>query len=177
MTNSHVRTAWIVLAACLAGHASVVAAQGLPKAVLACASETDPARRLDCYDRAVAQSAMAPTAAPGRQATPAATAATAATTAATAAEASKAAPATRTPRPVKVARPTYTATVTGVRTAPRAGSSVTLDNGEVWLQNDLDATLALKAGDQVTIRPGALGSTWLVGPSGGAMKVRLAPEP
>jgi hypothetical protein len=44
---------------------------------------------------------------------------------------------------------------------------VTLDNGQVWAQQEV-LDLPLKVGDVVTIRRGVLGALWMVNPSGRA---------
>lgn len=65
-----------------------------------------------------------------------------------------------------------TARVAGLRERPHAGFVVTLDNGQVWAQNEMDAHAAVRVGDAVTIKPAKLGGFWLVGPSGWSTRVR-----
>ena len=60
-----------------------------------------------------------------------------------------------------------TAKVVALRDRPYAGFVVTFDNGQVWMQYEDDSTRGVHVGDLVTIKPGVLGSFWLVGPSDG----------
>ena len=48
---------------------------------------------------------------------------------------------------------------------------VTLANGQVWAQKSVDSSFRLKVGDEVTIKPGTLGSFRLVSPTGRATAV------
>jgi hypothetical protein len=50
------------------------------------------------------------------------------------------------------------AVVAAVSTKPRGELQVTLDNGQVWVQNQAVDYFPLKAGDKVEINVGALGS-------------------
>jgi hypothetical protein len=50
------------------------------------------------------------------------------------------------------------AVVASVSTKPRGELQVTLDNGQVWVQNQAVDYFPLKAGDKVEINVGALGS-------------------
>jgi hypothetical protein len=63
-----------------------------------------------------------------------------------------------TPPPVS-AQP-LSAKVTGITPRPNGRSVVTLDNGQVWEEQE-DVDLQLKVGDAVTITPGTLGSLWM----------------
>src|SRR6266478_3276380 len=49
---------------------------------------------------------------------------------------------------------------------PHAGFVATLDNGQIWVQNEMESLRVIDVGAMVTIKPGMLGSFWLVGPSG-----------
>ncbi|MGA2564812.1 MAG: hypothetical protein ABSF96_14730 [Steroidobacteraceae bacterium] len=54
------------------------------------------------------------------------------------------------------------ATVTDLRTAAGGNFVVTLDNGQVWRQIELDSWSPLHKGERVTIRRGLLGSFLLI---------------
>jgi hypothetical protein len=49
--------------------------------------------------------------------------------------------------------------------------TITLDNGQVWRQSRPDSLFRLKAGDAVTIQPGALKSYLMTGPSNRSTRV------
>jgi hypothetical protein len=154
----------------------------------ACAAEADAAHRLSCYDRMAATHG----AAVGSR-TPAVAAAGTATAAATTAPASVPAvvPAATTADasakssdadfgvhegPLAAKRQTtatqhITATVAHIAVRPRGELVMTLDNGQVWAQNEPLAYFPLKIGDTVEIRAAALGSYQLLAPSRRATKV------
>jgi hypothetical protein len=146
------------------------------EALLACAQESNDARRLHCFDALVADlrgaSAVPPVAA--------AAAGAAATTA----------PAATTPHPAPAVTPEdrfgargelkrekqpelsdLTATVTEVGTKPYGELVLTLDNGHVWAEIAANSKLKVKVGDTVKIERGALGSFLLIAPSGRSSKV------
>jgi hypothetical protein len=128
------------------------APQVLPDTLQACRNEPDDARRLQCYDREVGKfptyeqaiGLHSPQVPVETRETPA------------------------PPAKVKL----VTAVVVGMRERPHAGFVVTLDNGQIWAQNEMDAQRGIRVGDAITIKPGALGSFWLVGPSGWSTKAR-----
>ena len=64
-----------------------------------------------------------------------------------------------------------TAVVAAVSTRPRGELLMTLDNGQVWLQNEAVAYFPLKVGDTVQIHAGAVGSYVLLAPSKRVTKV------
>jgi len=159
-----------------------------------CAAETDPARRLSCYDRVAGQPAATPTtegAAPlPKPATipptaPAASApaASAPAPSASAAQPAKSAEASSSPAefgvsngPLAAKRQTnspksISAVVANVTARPRGELVVTLDNGQVWQQLAAVDYFPLKAGDTVEISSGALGSYILSAPSRRSTKV------
>ncbi|WP_114394107.1 hypothetical protein [Oleisolibacter albus] len=64
------------------------------------------------------------------------------------------------------------ATIAALRQNAEGRMVFTLDNGQVWLQRD-SASVRLKAGDVVTVKPGALGTYNLIGGGSGLIiKVR-----
>lgn len=58
--------------------------------------------------------------------------------------------------------------------AARAGGElvVTLDNGQVWQQLATGESFRLKVDDKATLKPGVMGSYFLVSPYGRSMKVK-----
>jgi hypothetical protein len=65
-----------------------------------------------------------------------------------------------------------TGTVAMVAYRPRGEMVVTLDNGQVWVQSQIDRKARLNDGDTVTIKKGALASYLLVTPSKVATRVK-----
>jgi hypothetical protein len=63
------------------------------------------------------------------------------------------------------------AQVTKVSTKPHGELVVTLENGQVWTETQTSSGARVKAGDRVTIKPGALGSFLLVAPNGRSARV------
>ncbi len=63
------------------------------------------------------------------------------------------------------------AQVTKVAAKPYGELVVTLENGQVWNEIQANSGTRVKAGDQVTIKSGALGSFLLVAPNGRSTKV------
>jgi hypothetical protein len=122
---------------------SARAGEALPESVQACRGETDDARRLACFDRETARYLAAP------------------------AEAF----ALRSPAQAAPAPASMTAHVLSLRERPHDGFVATLDNGQVWVQNELDSHTGIRAGDEVTLKPAKLGGIWMTGPGGGSTKV------
>jgi hypothetical protein len=58
-----------------------------------------------------------------------------------------------------------------VSAKPHGELVVTLENGQVWAEIQTSSGARVKAGDRVTIKPGALGSFLLVAPNGRSTKV------
>jgi len=158
--------------ACLAlllGLAQAALAQSLEQAVKACAAETDVLLRLACYDRAAAQLAGAQTPAAGP-------ASSAPQGAAPPTESGAAEFGTRNgpldQRKYSAAPKEITATVTLVELRRSNGALVvTLDNDQVWLQNQPTEYFPLKVGDTVRIHSAALGSFMMFAPSKRATRV------
>lgn len=153
---------------------TAAAADPFAAGVLACAAESDRDRRLDCYDRAVANFTARLThgkqdapagAAPAVTAAPAAVAAPAATTA-------PAAPTTQDVGSAGVLPRHLAAKVSGIDYFTDH-LVIHLDNSQVWEQV-AEGQLNLHIGDAVTIDK-QMGSYWLSGTRGGALQVKLKP--
>ena len=152
---------------------SASAADALNDKLLACADEADDARRLHCFDAAVAglrKAPAAPAAAAVAAAPPPPTAQSAAAAAAPASTSPASAPASaedrfgargdlRTETHATVNE--ITGTVTEVSKKPYGELVVTLDNGQVWAEL-APSRIKLKPGDTVKIESGALNSFRLV---------------
>jgi hypothetical protein len=165
-------------------------AQAVPASLRACTAQTDPTRRLACYDREMArlspsparrptEAAPAAAPAPGRTAGPVAAAQPAPASAAPnppAAVASQEAPRPTTATRLKRIFASsgswqVTAHVTRLDRSPDA-MTLHLDNGQVWQQvGRASGDLSLQAGDSVTIEK-HLGSYWLSSHYISNMKVR-----
>jgi hypothetical protein len=154
--QSHART-MAMIAACwaLCSYTGLAAGQVLPDAVQACRKEADDARRLQCFDRETAKYPLTAEQSLGLQ------------------ESRLTAlqnPASGAAAPPRITQ--LTARVAALRERPHAGFVVTLDNGQIWAQNEMEAHQAVRVGDVVTIKPAKLGGFWLVGPSGWSTRVR-----
>jgi hypothetical protein len=163
-----------------------VRAQSLPEQMRACRAETDDSRRLLCYDRAAAtldrSAASAASAAPA-VAAPAAAGSSVSPAAAAAAKPVASAPASSgtaefgvSEGPLAAKRQAtglkeITAVVTAVSVRGRGELVVTLDNGQVWAQNEAVAYFPLNVGDTVKIHSAALGSYLLLTPAKRTTKV------
>jgi hypothetical protein len=152
-------------AALIAAGTAQAAAPASTAEFLACASEKDDARRLACFDAAVDRARTAP-------ASPA--------TAVAAVPLSqeerfglhgdlKREKAQEVPELQELEQ--LQAEVTKVSTKPHGELVVTLENGQVWSEIQPNSGARVKAGERVTIKPGALGSFLLVPPNGRSTKV------
>jgi len=171
------RISLLGLAISLTALPAFAAVESVPASVRACGAETDPGRRLACYDREIARFAV-----PSSSATAAATSSghdarptSAPTVAAPPAAADR-------PRPTDEPKPTQQDTAAqelrhlSARVVSIGGSPdeqvLHLDNGQVWEQIQPATTeLNLHKGDTVKIDK-QLGDYWASGRYGGAMKVR-----
>ena len=154
------------------------AAESTSDALIACARETDDARRLRCFDAVVADL-------PGVRAAPAVAAAAPA-----AARPNAAPPAAppATPAPAVSREDKFgargdlnqekreelkelTGKVTALDTRPHGELVLTLDNGQVWAERTTSSKVKVKVGDTVKIESGALGSFTLIAPNGRSSKV------
>lgn len=134
--------------------------------IAACAAISEDTQRLDCYDRLAGRStSVAPQAAP-------------------------AAPAVTTdpiadfglpPKVVKARDPqkwnestpgSISGTVASVRHDHLGRFSVTLTDGQVWVQNDTKSNAIVRPGDAITIKRAALGSFMLTTPRKVSTRVR-----
>lgn len=142
--------------------------------IIACANEPDDARRLACYDSAIAkakapvsetQSAPAPIAATKPAVPePAAPPAVVATEDEFGVDGSLVARQRRAEQDQeksKVEARSISAEVAEVSSRPRGELVVTLNSGQVWVQKDAER-FPIKPGDHVTINAGTLGSFHLV---------------
>ncbi len=143
-------------------------------AFMSCAGEQDDARRLACFDAAVAQVRAQP-APPVESAAPAAAATAAAAVPLSKEERFglrgdlKEEKAKKAPELAELKE--LRATVTKVAAKPYGELILTLDNGQVWYEIQANSGIRVKTGDQVTIRSGALGSYSVVAPNGRSSKV------
>jgi hypothetical protein len=178
---------------CCTGLSASAWAQGVPAALRACAAESDPGQRLDCYDRQMKHLLPAATAAP-RQPQPAPTPPTA-PPAPVGPSAAPAAP-RASARAAVIAPPTATSAppaphhsaawriLSGGSAAPVTARIARLDrwpdamvlhldNGQVWRQiGRASGDLGLRPGARVTIEK-HLGSYWLSSRYVSNMQVRL----
>ena len=125
-----------------------------------CASITEPAPRLACYD------ALWPPAAPVATATPASTASTG--FGFTPEQARARSTSDATPEAQRVLQ----ATVSSLRQRATGEFVATMDNGQVWVQAEVNSKARLQPGNVVTIRRGVLGYYLLVTPGGIGTRVR-----
>lgn len=182
---------WRVLCvASLLGFATHALAQAVPANLRACAAETDPTRRLACYDKEMAR-ATGPRPGPKVAPRPAAPVRTATSTGASVASgpepptpayaaeaggpAGAAQPSRATAKPAVGKGPwRLTARVAGLERWPDA-MVLRLDNGQVWQQTgQASGDLSLRIGDTVTIER-HLGSYWLSSRYVSDMRVRRKP--
>jgi biotin carboxyl carrier protein len=172
---------WVVKATCavlLAGagfSVSVVqAAQSTSDALIACAKETDDARRLRCFDAVVADLRRAPAApAAAVAATPSAPPAAAAQPTSTPAVSreDKFGARGELDREKREELKEITGKVTEIGARPHGELVLTLDNGQVWAERTTNSKVKVKVGDTVKIESGALGSFTLIAPNGRSSKV------
>jgi hypothetical protein len=157
MQSSMGRMATIAAGWVLCSFTALAVGQVLPDSIQACRKETDDARRLQCFDRETARYPLTSEQSFGLGQSQVA--------------------ALQNPSSSAAAPPAVTqltAKVAALRERPHAGFVATLDNGQIWVQNEMDVHQGVRAGDAVTIKPGKLGGFWLVGPSGWSTKVRRA---
>jgi len=153
--------------------APILRAQTLEGQLRACRAETDAARRLQCYDRAAA-SIDTSTTAPEPNPSPAAVAIQG--NAETRPANSKADEFGVSEGPLAAKKHAasikqITANVSAIQFRPGGQLLITLDNDQVWLQNQAMPYFPLKVGDTVEIRAAAIGSYSLLAPSKRATKV------
>lgn len=160
MTRLHA-AAMAALLASFANPAPATGADAAPAALEKCVAERDDTRRLACFDAAMARLATLPPAAP---------------------------PPTqeekfgargdlrrdieRQERPHEAPLDKLEGTVSAIAARADGTLVVTLDNQQVWQQLTGGEGFRLKAGDKVTLKPGVLGSYFLVSPYGRSTKVK-----
>lgn len=164
--KTRVRAFAFLLAVSAGAHAQVV------DSVRSCASVQDNERRLACYDAAVGEL--------GAHAAPEASSQISATKPAGGGQPADNFGATGSELAKKRAQEKeqseegsreLTARITKIERLPRGELLVTLDNGHVWRQKQVQSTFVLRVGEAVTIKRGTLGSHRLVNASGRATAV------
>lgn len=165
------RIYWTLIIIALAGLADTAANAQEASATSAshpCAAVLEDASRLECYDKTYGR--------PNRALTPAPVAAAAVVVAKDPADDfGLTLEQQRAQNPVGVpdrGPSSIEAKVAEVRRSGDGQFVVTLENGQVWAQNDPAERVYLQAGEQVTIRKGALGSHLLVSVERGSVRVR-----
>jgi hypothetical protein len=144
-----------------------------------CAAIDDPSARLACFDAAFPRAPRASSPAPA-VAIPAADKPTAPAPVVADIPAKEAvefglSEQQKAEREGKPPKPELAATTAAIRTARKLSTGywlITLDNGQVWQQTELDPNVWLDAGDRVTIRKASLGSFLLVTPGSYSTRVR-----
>lgn len=178
MAVSNPRPAWALLMLCGWMSGAYAAADDLPQQ---CAAIGNDAERLACYDRIFRAPAATAAASPAiGAAVPTAVAPPATTAAAPAAAAlsddfglTEAAKRAREPEESRQQRPeSISGAVARVARQPAGELVVTLENGQVWTQLQVDPRARVAVGDTVTIKTAALGSFLLVTANRYATRVR-----
>jgi len=142
---------WLASGWTLSAFVAAAMAQGLPESVQSCRKEPDNTLRLQCYDREVDKLSLTPSQRLGLESVR------------KAAKPSSAAAAVEAPK--------LTAKVIAILLGPHGEFVATLDNGQVWAQNEPEGVVGIKVGDPVTIKPGLLGSYLLIAQSNWSSKV------
>ena len=170
---------WMVIPALLLVSGTGLAAEDVVQRAQRCATVTDSLERLVCYDRLFAQGAGSAAAAAGPALTPAPAAAPRAQAAAPASRAAAPTPPAAAPAPTTPASSpasdfgadqlrrsgardeaeprTLTAAIEQLRETRPNVFLMTLDNGQVWQQMDMDSLFHVEVGDTVEINRGRLG--------------------
>lgn len=139
-----------------------------------CSSILDDGPRLACYDGAFGKPTR-PAASTGVPAVPQAAAPVPTASASRVpAAVAPAAPATAPAKPAKAKDEPFPAKIVAVGQLPNDRFTVTLDNGQLWMQLERDVGAEVRVGDTVTLRPAMLGSWILETRSGIRTRVRLA---
>lgn len=146
---------WVNLLPSIVLLISSASASDVAAKLRACASESNDSQRLVCYDALAAESANHSEAAPAKV-DPERTFGNLRT------------PQADQPRPLTQ----ITSTVVKVDARPNDRWAVTLENSQVWEQNESDTRVSLHPGDVVTIKKGTMSSHLLAGPSNVATYVR-----
>jgi hypothetical protein len=136
-----------------------------------CVAVNDDATRLACYDRAYGRNAASRNAATAAHAAPAAAAPKDPVAEFGLTEAAKQAKDPAKAAAAAAAPTSVTAKVISVRFRKYGEFVVTLDNGQVWEQNEPMPSAIVRIGDTVTVKKAALGSYALVTAARVATKV------
>jgi hypothetical protein len=138
---------WAIAAALILGHGPALGGESVIDRMRTCATEADEAKRLACYDLQIGRSKSEQNNDLG-------------VTGELLHNKQKQAG-------IKAAPPADDMTGKVVAIANRGSGKfvVTLDNGQVWAQQEAP-DFTLQAGDVITIRRGVLGALWMVSPSG-----------
>jgi hypothetical protein len=139
---------WVVAAALILSHGSALGGDSVIDRMRNCATEADEAKRLVFYDSAIGRSKSGQNDDLG-------------VTGELLRHKEKQAGITAAPPD------DMTAKVVAIANGRYGKSVVTLDNGQVWAQQEVP-DFTLQVGDAITIRRGVLGALWLVSPSGHA---------
>ena len=157
------RIAWAGIAAALSFAGAVRAAGDaatMPE-MRKCVAERDDARRLACFDAAMARLDALPPAAPPP--TPEEK---------FGARGDLRRDIERPSQPAEQELDKLEGAVAAVAMRPGGGLIVTLDNGQVWQQLATGEAFRREVGDRVTLKPGVMGSFFLVGPRHRSIKVK-----
>jgi hypothetical protein len=123
-----------------------------------CATQYDDAQRLACYDAEFGKPVRPPGTPPSVPVAPRTAAVPVPETA-------------PTPNPVKETE--FTAKVTALVRPIQGRMVFSLDNGQKWMQLEPDPLFQVAVGDVVTLKPGIVGSRFLISPKGGRTRVTL----
>lgn len=137
---------WVVAAALLSGHGSALGGDSVIDRMRNCTAEADEAKRLICYDSAIGRSKSGQNADLGVTGEPLGHKEK---------QAGIPAPPPEDPHGKVVA----------IANRGFGKFVVTLDNGQVWAQQEVP-DFPLRVGDAVTIRRGVLGAVWMASSSG-----------
>jgi hypothetical protein len=143
------------LFALIAALAAVAGVHGapeiLPPGLRTCAQEKEDAARLACYDREMARYTVPPEETFGLSPEKVRT--------------------TQHLERMAAEPQSVSAKMTGLAQRPHGELVFTLDNGQVWVQQEA-AESRIKVGDTITLKPGAFGSYFLYSPAGRATRVK-----
>jgi hypothetical protein len=167
----------VALAVLLGVAGSFGAAPAVAQGSVPCTAIVNDTERLACYDRALR--GTSPDAAPGTAAEPRERQNERSVRDATApaAPAAPAAPVARAPAPAASSRFETPAivpiVVVGIRALPGRGATFTTEDGQIWVQTDSQGTNFPAVPFAAEIKPGAMGSSFLVPKDRGrAVRVR-----
>jgi hypothetical protein len=176
MIHARVRVGVIVgiaLLACADAPALAALPNPLADGLRHCASESDQAKRLACFDALAAElpkveaDQFGLTADVARKRQPPVKSQSAAR--ATGDTAAAGPPNEADPKPAGQSLP---GKITALRQASGGVLVFTLDNNQVWVQADADTRFSFNVGDDVRIERGAMGSFWLAANKGRKTKVK-----